>query len=317
MTRVSLYRAAPLAAALALAGCVTQPASSPGPSVTPDAAPDQASVQFIAERRSQARRHAAAGRLATALREWRYVVAVAPDDPEAGRQIGRLEGRIARRKADYLRQADRAWRQNRKRQARRLYLKVLALDGGNRLAFERLRDMERDVVLAGQVRKDGKAMAAYRASLGRQTAKAKPRTSATNRNRPSTVSPAKVQQTTRRNPAAPPARQAAPSGNALQGKLTAARLSQKNGDYPAALSHLQAASALPGAEQAGVGPMIKRLRKAYAQKLYADGVKQMNINLDRAVELLSETVRLDPEHLGAHRRLAQAKRMRARLQSIR
>lgn len=302
-------------AGLTLGACMTL--DRPPPTVAPSK--DAALDGFVSSRRQNARQMEAGGRLAAALREWRYLAAVAPGDRTAKREISRLQRLIDARAAAHLRRADAAWRKGNGRQARVLYLKVLALDGTNRRALDRLRGLEREAVLAGQARKDETALAEYRAKMSERPV-AGPGPAATDgkvsvATATAGARGAGVPAGRRAKAKAPPE---IPQAQSLtRTKIALARDSRKNGDLRGALNHLLAVAGRPDAEEAGVGKMAAELRKEIAAGLYADGLKQMNSDLDRAIELLAEALKFDPQHLGAHRRLRQAKTMRDRLKSIR
>lgn len=306
MTRFLVRFFAVASIASALGACVTLQQSAPRVATAKDVALDR----FVSEHRRRARKLEANGSLAAALREWRYVSAAAPGDNTAHRKITRLERIIADRAEAYLGRADAAWRRNRRREAHLLYLKVLALDGTNRRALERLREQERAVIMAGQARKDDAALAEYRAHMSRHQAQERKKAAASKRPHYRKASTAAK---TRRN--AGPKNHTSKSG-VLREKIALARQIQARGDFRLALKKLESASDMPGAKEAGVGKMVTQLRKKIAAQLYAEGVKQMSSDINRAVELLTEAVRFDPEHLGAHRRLAQAKRMRDSLNSM-
>lgn len=312
MTKLLSHLLAAAFATSALGACVTLER----PAAPAAVSEDRGLYRFVSAKQRRARALEANGRLAEALMEWRYVSAVAPGDDAARRKILRLKRVIGERAAAYLRRADAAWRKNRKREARLFYLKVLALDGTNRRALRRLRELERAIVLAGQMRKDEAALAEYRAKAAPRSA---PKTSGSapqkkmatvlrSRNHRKASAPVK------QRPADP--KVDSPTQRLLRARIAKAREIQASGDIRRALKDLEAVSEMPGAKEAGVDDMVRRMRKKIAAQLYAEGLKQMNSNLDRAVELLTESLNFDPRHLGAHRRLAQAKRMRDSLKSI-
>lgn len=313
MTKILAHILAVAFAASAMSACVTLEQPKPQAASAKDGALDR----FVSLRSRAAKKLEANGDLAAALMEWRYVNAVAPMDATARKKIASLERVISRRAAAYLERADAAWRKNRRREARLFYLKVLALHGTNSRALSRLRDLERATVMAGQAKKDEAALAEYRAKAApRFTSKSNG--SASGR-KMATVLPSRNHHkanvpATERLPARPKAN--ARAQRLLNAKISEARQIQASGDYRLALKELEAASRMPGAKEAGVDGMVTQMRKKIAAQLYADGLKQMNLNLNRAVELLSEAVKFDPQHLGAHRRLAQAKRMRDSLNSL-
>ena len=76
----------------------------------------------------------------------------------------------------------------------------------------------------------------------------------------------------------------------------------------ATLSYLDAASNAPGAETT-----LQAARKELAEDAYANGLDQMNKDIDKAVDWLTLATRIDPSHLKAKSELDRATRMQERL----
>jgi tetratricopeptide (TPR) repeat protein len=92
--------------------------------------------QHAAGPREKAEGHERAGRLRQALEEWNIALTIKPDDAAArdGRQ--KLEAQIERAVAERTRRGREALRRGDSLEARRHFLAVLALDPGNRTAFD-------------------------------------------------------------------------------------------------------------------------------------------------------------------------------------
>lgn len=140
----------------------TVPPGTPVPAPSPEApivAPDTARSQFIAQQRAEARRWDGTGALSRARQHWRYVLALAPGDAEAGQQIARLDTAIRTRRDAALAQGEAAMMRGRTAEAQTAFLRVLALDGANDQARRRLIELETRATFARQDRKDARARA--------------------------------------------------------------------------------------------------------------------------------------------------------------
>ena len=145
--------------------------AAPAP-VSAQTSQDSVLAEFVADRQAKAQRLEKAGDLAGALQEWRYVDAVTSGDSAPGQAVRRLEAAIDKKVSAHLRDADAQFRKGRTKQAKTLYLKVLALDPDNSQARTRLTGMEEARILAGQDSKDAAALKDYRASKAHKEASA-------------------------------------------------------------------------------------------------------------------------------------------------
>jgi hypothetical protein len=118
----------------------------------PPPAPPQVDP-FIAEQRTEAQHLEMQGMIAQARLHWRYVAAIAPDDPEATREIARLGALIRTRSDALLQQGEAALMRGRTAEAQQAFLKVLALDGTNERARTRLRELDTRAALISQMQK--------------------------------------------------------------------------------------------------------------------------------------------------------------------
>ena len=166
MRRVAILSLFPLSV---LAACADMPieASMPLPMPAPTPPPgasapasDMARGQFIAQQRAEARRLEDAGALASARQHWRYVLALAPDDAEAGQQIARLDTTIRTKRDAALAQGEAAMMRGQAAAAQTAFLRALALDGANAQARRRLLEIETRAAYTRQDRKDARARAA-------------------------------------------------------------------------------------------------------------------------------------------------------------
>ena len=293
-----------MVALLALGLIATEPAGAQ------DAVPAVPGVDdFIANKSARARNLQSQGDLAGALREWRYVTAVAPNSSEARDAIRSLDQQIASRSAAYLRDADAERSKGRTKQARTLYLKVLALDPLNTQAKSRLRDMERSALLAGQDRKDQAALEEYRTRQSAQKAAAKAPESDISKIRSAFGRKQYGSVIT----LAEDSLKKSPNDKTIgdfyaRANIALARSSLKAGKSDAVLSHLEAASDAPGAETT-----VQAARKELVEDAYANGLDQMNKDIDKAVKWLSLATRIDPSHLKAKSELDRATKMQERL----
>jgi hypothetical protein len=162
-------RAAAVSPLALLAACAgMQEAARPAMPVTPMAvtapmvSPDAARSEFVASQREQARRSEADGMLTRARDHWRYVMALAPDGPEARQEIGRLDTLIRTRRDAALAQGEAAMMRGRTAEAQTAFLRALALDGTNAQARRRLTELETRAAFVRQERKDARARAAER-----------------------------------------------------------------------------------------------------------------------------------------------------------
>lgn len=150
-----------LGATLALGACATIPAPPPAPvtpppaaEATPPAAPTPAPIpvppppspreKLAAERRQQARTLEAQGQLRRARDEWKIALTIAPDDAEARAGLRALDARIEREVTARIQEGRAALSRGVTAEARRKFLAALALDPGNKAAFDALQNEVRE-----------------------------------------------------------------------------------------------------------------------------------------------------------------------------
>jgi tetratricopeptide (TPR) repeat protein len=143
---VSAWPRLSLAAALlglALAGCATLTGTSPG---EPGAAPAPIARDPLAARhRQQAEALTRDGQLRRAAEEWKIVLTITPGDAQAREALRALQARIAQAVAERLDEGRKALARGVQVEARRQFLAALALDPGNRAAFDALQNTTREV----------------------------------------------------------------------------------------------------------------------------------------------------------------------------
>lgn len=137
-----------LAAVIALGGCATTGGgSAPAPATgTPTTAATPAAADPIAARhRQQAEALERDGQLRRAAEEWKIVLTVAPDDVKARESLRALQAKIAQQVAERIDEGRKALARGVQVEARRKFLAALALDPGNRGAFDLLQSNTREV----------------------------------------------------------------------------------------------------------------------------------------------------------------------------
>ncbi|HEY7204057.1 MAG TPA: LysM peptidoglycan-binding domain-containing protein [Methylomirabilota bacterium] len=137
-----------LAAVLALAGCATGGGSgAPAPTAkAPTAASAPKAADPLATRhREQAEALERDGQLRRAAEEWKIVLTITPDDAKAGESLRALQAKIAQQVADRIDEGRKALARGVQVEARRKFLAALALDPGNRGAFDLLQSDTREV----------------------------------------------------------------------------------------------------------------------------------------------------------------------------
>jgi tetratricopeptide (TPR) repeat protein len=150
MRRISILAAA----ALLLGGCAGLSGGGP---VAPAAPAGRAALTAPDRERAQALE--ADGRLRPALLEWRIVRTIDPGDAEARAAETRLLGRIESAVAERVNEARASIKRGAHVEARRRLLGALALDPGNRTAFEILRDEVQEVEFVSHTVRSGDTLA--------------------------------------------------------------------------------------------------------------------------------------------------------------
>jgi tetratricopeptide (TPR) repeat protein len=114
---------------------------------------------LVAERRDRAERLEREGDLRRALDEWKIVLTIAPGDGVARERRKALEARIERGAAERVRLGREALARGVHLEARRHFLAALALDPGNRAAFEALQGQVREVRVVAHTVRRGETLA--------------------------------------------------------------------------------------------------------------------------------------------------------------
>jgi tetratricopeptide (TPR) repeat protein len=108
-------------------------------------APSTARQRLVAEHRGRAGQFERGGALRRALEEWKIALTIVPDDAEALAARARLEAHIEGFVAERVAAGRAALARGSQVEARRRFLSALALDPGNRVAFDALQAEVRDV----------------------------------------------------------------------------------------------------------------------------------------------------------------------------
>ncbi|MGE0665650.1 MAG: tetratricopeptide repeat protein [Sphingomonadales bacterium] len=276
---------------------------------------DTALAAFIDGKKQLARNLELTGKLVDARREWRYVAAADPKDEEARTRVAELTEVIDARKAEYLSEGDAALARGQTRQAQAAFLKILAIDPGDEDAVARLRRIDRTFALAGQSRKDTQAMSEYRATVAREQDTSEEFEAQVN-------VPLKKgdyrkvidvsDQFLKRNPGNKSA-----AGYRKSAYLKLIDESRSKGRYRDALKYIDIVSEVADDdEKAVLGEKTLAVRLELAGALYSQGVAVMTTNLGKAVELLTESVSLDPDNWRYRQSLNQARKMQENLGKI-
>ena len=127
--------------ALALGACATftgsdEPGAGPAPI---------ARDPLAARHRQQAEALERDGQLRRAAEEWKLVLTITPGDAQAREALRALQARIGRLVAERLEEGRKALARGVQVEARRQFLSALALDPGNRAAFDALQSDTREV----------------------------------------------------------------------------------------------------------------------------------------------------------------------------
>jgi len=145
--RVGASRLVTLGLALILGACATVAGtpSSYGP--------------LVARHREKALKLERSGDLRRALDEWQIALTLEPRNAAAREGQARLEARLQRLLANRLRQGQEALRRGAQLEARRHFLAALALDPGNKVAFETLRDRVKEIHFVSHTVASGETLA--------------------------------------------------------------------------------------------------------------------------------------------------------------
>jgi tetratricopeptide (TPR) repeat protein len=140
-----------LCLALALGGCATTTTSSrpEGPTTA-----SSALESLVGPHRSKATQLESQGDLRAALNEWKVALTIDPKDSISAQGKGRVEERINPAIADALGRGREALKRGVQSEARRYFLRALALDPANKAAFDALQNEAKEIrVLNHTVRK--------------------------------------------------------------------------------------------------------------------------------------------------------------------
>ena len=134
------------AAILLLGGCASfgGGSESAGGTETSAAAPI-ARDPLAARHRQQAEALERDGQLRRAAEEWKIVLTITPDDARARESLRALQARIGQLVAERIDEGRKALARGVQAEARRKFLTALALDPGNRVAFDALQSSTREV----------------------------------------------------------------------------------------------------------------------------------------------------------------------------
>jgi tetratricopeptide (TPR) repeat protein len=130
---------------LTLAGCASLTAPSPGEPGAGAAPAPVARDPLAARHRQQAEALTRDGQLRRAAEEWKIALTITPGDAQAREALAALQARIAQAVTERLEGGRKALARGVQVEARRQFLIALALDPGNRAAFDALQNTTREV----------------------------------------------------------------------------------------------------------------------------------------------------------------------------
>ncbi|HEU4438828.1 MAG TPA: LysM peptidoglycan-binding domain-containing protein [Methylomirabilota bacterium] len=135
-----------MAAALALGGCASTGGDASAPAAAkPAPAAAAARDPLAARHRQQAEALERDGQLRRAAEEWKIALTISPEDAQAREGLRALQAKIAQQVAERIDEGRKALARGVQVEARRKFLSALAVDPGNRAAFDLLQNDTREV----------------------------------------------------------------------------------------------------------------------------------------------------------------------------
>ena len=147
-----------LSLALALGGCATTDTSTTAPKPEAQTAPG-ALESLVAPHRIKAAQLESESDLRAALNEWKVALTIDPKDSPSVQGKERVEKNINQAVADDLSRGREALKRGVQSEARRYFLRVLALDPGNKAAFDALQDDIKEIRVLNHTVRRGETLA--------------------------------------------------------------------------------------------------------------------------------------------------------------
>jgi len=157
-----------VALALMVSACATvedKSASAPGASRAPGPVapapppPPDPRAPLVASHRARADALEQDGQLRRAADEWKIVLTIDPNDAAAKRSLAAVQGRIEKAVTEKIEAGRAALARGVQAEARRQFLAALALDPGNRVAFQALQNEAREVAFITYTVRPGDTLA--------------------------------------------------------------------------------------------------------------------------------------------------------------
>ena len=310
------------AAIAALAGCATRPIPSvPGtPQFEVPAGPSEMD-RAIERRRAAAQKLEQANDLGGAATQWRIVLLLAPEDRQAAERLAALQASIGKSVADELAVSRDALRRGDVEQAQHSFLRVLALDAGNKDAIDGLREidrqraMRRGAGLAARVQAEQAVVGTRNRSARGPSAEAGDydveQSLELLRAGDSVVALAEVRRYVAANP-----RDRALRERIAGALYSRARELERQGDGNAAVGMYEEAIKTHGSPPRDWSAQSSRLKARLAAEEYEKGVRMMSGDIDAAISHFEAALRLVPHHTQAQLQLDRAQKMQQKLRAI-
>jgi tetratricopeptide (TPR) repeat protein len=324
----------PLCGVVVLAACAEAPVQ-PGAPDAPRSAASDAAATAIAEHREFARRHAQAGDHASAAREWRIVLLLAPGDGAARKEYDAERAAIRQGVRDNLLAGQTAWRNGDAERATQAMLKVLALDPEKGEAAKVLREIDRQKLVriqaaqAQRAARDSQANAAVAArdvlANAAAAARGAPAPAASEASEPYDLEQAiemfkagdvngglrDFRAFVDANPGNDAARQRVASivyDRAIE--------TEQKGAHEQALMLVEQAASLRGRPVAEWSARAQALRKTLSADYYDRGVQTFRSDIGGAIKLWETSLRYDPQNKLAQAKLAEARGAQDKLKRV-
>ena len=146
--------------ALAVGACTTSTSITSKPEVPTTGAPPTSPFEaLVAPHRGKAASLESQGDLRGSLNEWKVALVIDPKDDISARGKVRIEERINQGIADALTRGREALKRGVQLEARRYFLRALALDPANKAAFEMLQNETKEIQLLNHTVRKGETLA--------------------------------------------------------------------------------------------------------------------------------------------------------------
>ncbi len=300
------------------------PAPSPAPAHVPRSHPPS-TPELPLEQRERERAEALMqeGRWAEAATHWEILQLLRPDQQDYGKKLAEARSHSSHAATENLQEAEQARAQGQTSRAAVLYLKALAADPSDSEAAQALRDIEKEharKVNFGPSARGGNGEMSV--NVRRSSKPAATPSTAEGRDLDSAILllhqadySAAVQMLetyVRKNPHDDLGRR-----TLQDAYVDLARQRTKEGKKEDALAYLDKVQGLRDTKSnPELTRAIQSLRKEVAEDYYQQGLRAQSTNLSEAIRLWEKTLKYDPEHAQAARRLEQARKMEQNLRSI-